>query len=79
VSITGSGNVDELRLYPVGAQMTTYCYSPLLGITHECDINNKITYYDFDGLGRMKMVRDQDGNVIKTVDYHYKPNSQQAP
>jgi len=72
VTISGSGNIDELRLFPAGAQMTSYCYIPLLGMISECDMNNRITYYDYDKLGRMTTVRDQDGNITKTINYHYK-------
>jgi hypothetical protein len=71
-AVTGDGLIDELRLYPANAQMTTYTYQPLLGVTSQCDINNRIAYYEYDALGRLKDMKDQDGNVIKTVDYHYK-------
>jgi YD repeat-containing protein len=72
VSLSGSGYIDELRLYPAAAQMTTYTYNPLIGISSTCDPAGKITYYGYDGLGRMIWVKDQDGNVIKTIQYHYK-------
>ena len=54
------------------ALVTTYTYKPLVGMTSNCDINNRISYYEYDGLGRLKVIKDQDGNVIKTIDYHYK-------
>src|SRR5690606_5562978 len=31
LTVTGSGGIDELRLYPANAQMTTYTYNPLIG------------------------------------------------
>jgi len=71
VTVSGSGNIDELRLYPATAQMTTYTYSPLIGISSQCDVGNRISYYTYDGLGRLKVIKDQDGNIIKTIDYHY--------
>jgi hypothetical protein len=70
-SISGTGNIDELRLYPSTSQMTTYTYLPLVGMTTSCDVDNKVTYYFYDGLGRLKWVKDQDGNIIKTYQYHY--------
>jgi YD repeat-containing protein len=72
VQINGAGGIDELRLYPATAQMTTYTYSPLLGITSQCDMDNRVTYYQYDGLDRLQVVKDQDGNIIKTYQYHYK-------
>jgi YD repeat-containing protein len=71
VTIGGSGHIDELRLYPVTAQMTTYTYSPLVGMTSQCDPGNRITYYEYDGLGRLKRVRDQDYNILKSMEYQY--------
>jgi YD repeat-containing protein len=71
-TISLTGQVDEVRFYPRNALMTTYTYDPLIGRTSECDAGSKIIYYEYDGLGRLKIVRDQDRNIIKTVDYHYK-------
>jgi YD repeat-containing protein len=72
VSVTGGAAIDELRVCPAGALMTTYTYDPLNGLTSQCDENNRITYYEYDTMGRLRDVKDQDGNVIKTIDYHYR-------
>jgi hypothetical protein len=74
VSVSGSAQIDELRIYPASAEMTTYTYDPLIGMTSQCDQANVITYYEYDEMGRLKDVKDQDGNVIKTYDYHYHTN-----
>jgi hypothetical protein len=71
LTISGTGAIDEVRLYPSNALMTTYTYSPLIGMSTSCDPDNKVTYYFFDGLGRLKWVKDQDGNILKTLKYHY--------
>jgi YD repeat-containing protein len=71
ITLSGTGTIDELRLYPSDAQMVTYTYTPLLGMTSECDADNKITYYSYDALGRLKWIKDQDSNIIKTMQYHY--------
>jgi YD repeat-containing protein len=70
VSITGTGHIDEVRLYIKGALMTTATYSPLVGITSSCDADNRVTYYQYDGFNRVKVVMDQDRNIIKTYQYH---------
>jgi len=72
ITVSGTAFVDELRLYPEGAQMKTYTYQPLVGLTSQCDINNKIAYYEYDSFNRLKLIRDQDKNIIKTFDYKYK-------
>ena len=71
ITVSGSGYIDELRLYPATAQMTTYTYSPLIGTTTTCDVDNKVTYYFYDAYQRLKWIKDQDGNIIKTIQYHY--------
>ena len=72
ISITGSVTLDELRLYPTNAQMTTYTYDPHCGMTSQCDVNNKITYYKYDNFQRLQSISDQDGNILKTYNYQYK-------
>lgn len=73
ITITGgTGIIDELRLYPAGnVQMTTYTYEPLVGMTSQCDPNNRIIYYEYDALQRLMLVRDQDYNILKKVCYNY--------
>lgn len=65
-------NIDEVRLFPSTAQMTTYTFDPLVGMTSQCDANNRIIYYEYDGLQRLKLIKDQFGNIIKTYEYNYK-------
>jgi YD repeat-containing protein len=71
IAVSGSGHIDELRLYPAAAQMTTYTYLPLVGMTSQTDVGNRVTYYEYDGLGRLKRIRDQDYNILKTFQYQY--------
>jgi YD repeat-containing protein len=71
ITVSGTAFIDELRLYPASAQMTTFTYSPLAGTTTTCDADNKVTYYFYDAYQRLKRIRDQDGNILKTIQYHY--------
>ena len=70
-NINLNAHIDELRFYPKNAQMTTYTYDPLIGMTSQCDGNNKVTYYEYDSFGRLSLVRDQDKNIIKKICYNY--------
>lgn len=72
ITITGNCKMDELRLYPKNASMTTTTYLAGIGKTSECDINNRITYYEYDGLGRITKVLDAYHNILKTYEYHFK-------
>ncbi|HEV7332738.1 MAG TPA: hypothetical protein VGN63_16990 [Flavisolibacter sp.] len=69
----GGGTVwfDDIRLHPKKAMMTTYTYDPLVGMTSQTDPNNRTTYYDYDGFGRLFLVRDHDKNILKKYCYNY--------
>jgi hypothetical protein len=71
ITITGSGNIDELRLYPQAAQMTSYTYSPLAGVTTMNDLNSEISYYEYDSLQRLRNVKDYQGNILNNFQYNY--------
>jgi hypothetical protein len=72
ISISGVGTIDEVRLYPKGSLMTTSTYDEGIGKIADCDVNNRLIFYDNDALGRLKTIKDQDGNVLKTYEYNYK-------
>lgn len=72
ITINGtSGLIDELRIYPAAAQVTTFTYDPLVGISSICDARNNFLYYEYDAIGRLRLIRDQDKNVVKLYDYQY--------
>jgi hypothetical protein len=70
ITLTGSATIDELRLYPKNARMRTVTYDPVLGQTSECDENNRITYYEYDNLGRLSMIKDENRNIVKVYEYN---------
>jgi len=71
-TISLTGQVDDVRLYLKSSTMKTYTYDPQIGITSVSDENNVITYYEYDDSGRLKFIKDQDGNILQYTDYHYK-------
>lgn len=71
VTVSGGGNIDELRLYPKDALMQTFTYDPLIGITSQCDARSSITYFEYDGLCRLLRTRDADKKILKQYDYQY--------
>jgi hypothetical protein len=72
ISISGTGYIDELRLYPESSEMTTYTYDPLIGIRSITDNNGVSIYSDFDKLGRLEFLKDQKLNIMKYYQYNYK-------
>lgn len=53
------------------AQVTTYTFKPLVGITSLTDAKGISTYYEYDASGRLKLEKDHHGNVIKSYCYNY--------
>jgi YD repeat-containing protein len=53
--------------------MTTYTYTPLVGATTVVDAKNTPIYYEYDNFQRLQNIKDKDGNIVKHIDYHYRP------
>jgi YD repeat-containing protein len=70
-TMQSASGYDDVRIYPADAQMTTYTYDPLIGMTSATDAKGQTTYYEYDSLQRLINVKDQYGNVLKHTDYHY--------
>lgn len=66
--------IDELRLFPSDAQMSSICYDENLRVQCMTDANGRSSYYSYDGLGRLQYVQDQDGNYVQQFTYHLKDN-----
>lgn len=66
----------KLRLlrntYP-DAMITTYTYDPLVGVTSITPPNGQTAYYEYDGFGRLESVKDEAGNKVQDIQYHYRP------
>ncbi|WP_425637967.1 hypothetical protein ACPUEN_00945 [Algoriphagus yeomjeoni] len=63
--------VDELRLHPSDALMTTYTYRPQLGIESATDPRNFSIKYEYDVMGRLKTIKDEDGYILEHYEYNY--------
>lgn len=70
VIIGGNANIDEVRLYPKMARIKTTTYDPVLGKTSDCDENGRITYYEYDNMGRVRAIRDENHNIIQMREYN---------
>jgi YD repeat-containing protein len=63
--------VDDIRIHPTGAQMTTYTFSPLVGMTSMTDAKGMTVYYEYDNFQRLINIKDQDGNIKTHYCYNY--------
>jgi YD repeat-containing protein len=64
-------SIDDVRLYPTGAQMTTYTHVPLVGIGSQTDPTGRTLTYEYDGFGRLQRVRDEQGRILTQQEYKY--------
>jgi hypothetical protein len=53
------------------ALITTYTYIPFVGVSSVTGPEGRTTYYEYDGFNRLHLVKDQDGKIIKKIDYKY--------
>jgi YD repeat-containing protein len=72
LSIASASNIylDELRLFPADAGMQCWSYKGMFGVSAETGVNGRVTYYEYDKLGRQTIVRDQDRNILSKTELH---------
>jgi hypothetical protein len=63
---------DDIRIYPKDAMMTSYTYNPTIGVTSTIDEKGKTAYFSYDDFERLQHIKDQDGNIIQSLQYNYK-------
>lgn len=65
--------IQAIRNHPSmsNAMVYTYTYDPLVGMTSIVDENNRLSTFEYDGLGRLKLVRDFNNDIVKMYDYNY--------
>jgi YD repeat-containing protein len=54
------------------AEITTYEYKRLVGMTKQTSPQGVVTTYEYDAFGRLQTVKDHNGNQLEGYDYHYK-------
>jgi hypothetical protein len=71
MTLTEGDAIDEVRVYPTDAVIGTYTYLPSGNISSESDQNGRVKFYEYDGMNRLSIVRDQYGNILKRICYNY--------
>jgi hypothetical protein len=61
---------QDARLRKLGqGRVTTYKYKPLVGVSEMTDPTGRKTFFEYYDDGRLKCVKDSDGNFINKYDY----------
>lgn len=66
-------NTIRTNLASTTAEVTTFTYKPLVGITTTTDVKGMSTTYDYDKFMRLQNIKDRQLHIMKNYEYHYKP------
>lgn len=71
IGINSTANIalEDIRICPSNALMQNWLYAPLFGVASITDALGRLTYYEYDKLGRPLLTRDQDGNILEKKTY----------
>lgn len=71
-NISQGTGLDEIRVYLAGSLMTTYTYEEGNGVSSITDAGNRSIFYTYDQLGRLRLTKDHNGNIMKETRYNYR-------
>jgi hypothetical protein len=74
VRTSASVGIDDVAFYPSQASFKSTTYSFPFGPSIETDSQGNTFYTTYDDIGRVKIVYDHDGNIVKKYDYQHKSN-----
>ena len=63
--------LDELRLHPVGAQLTSFVTEPLRGVISMADLNSRPSSYEYDAGNRLQRMRDEQQRILLQYQYQF--------
>lgn len=75
ITINTNGSfVDDVKALPLGniGVFKTYTYSKNL-LVASSDEKEQLTFYEYDSFNRLKHIKDQHGDILKSIDYNFKP------
>ena len=70
-------HLSALRTGLPNAQVTTYTYKSLVGMTSMTDPRGQTTRYEYDNFQRLSTIKDHNGDIVKQYCYNYA--GQQTP
>lgn len=71
VELNPSGLLDEVRIYPEGAYVSTYVFDGKDRKVAETGPDMRTTYFYYDDLGRQHYISDHQGNIVKHYQYGF--------
>jgi hypothetical protein len=68
-SASNASVIDEVRLQPANTLMSTSALENSFHHASESTVGNIITHYQYDSLGRIRAILDDNGNIVKSYEY----------
>lgn len=72
ITASSSNPIDHVRLYPTDCAAASFTWWPTGELRCRVDGDGLVETYEYDTQGRLTVVRDNDGNVVKRYSYNYK-------
>ncbi len=73
VKTSAAVQIDDVAFCPSQASFIASTYSFPFGPAFQTDSQGNTSYIAYDERGRVKLVQDRDGNIVKKYDYQTKP------
>jgi YD repeat-containing protein len=67
-----SSLVTFVRTNPDNPQVSYFDHAPMIGLNYVTDPAGRNTFYLYDILNRLKVIKDHDSNIVNRYLYHYK-------
>lgn len=67
----GINPIDNVRVFPADAEVTSYTWIPYVGMSSSTDMRGITTSYEYDCAGRLKYIKDNNGNIIRHYSVNY--------
>lgn len=67
----GTAKLDEVRVYPADSEAESYTWDAAGNLLSKTDARGVTESYEYDGLGRLVFIRDNDGNYVGHYEYNY--------
>ena len=72
ITVTGFGAVQHLTLVPEGTEFEATSYNADGTVSVKYNQDGQMQYHEYDNAGRLIRVRDENGKILETSDYHVK-------
>ncbi len=63
--------MDQLAIVPAGSVMEGNVFDAMDRMTAKLSGNMQTTFFEYDAFGRLRFIRDEKGNIIKSNTYGY--------